>query len=1041
MEIKNLLRAVWVILLLALPDIVSGQTTFSFTLPNSARTSAGVYKSDGTLVKTLWNGVSYNAGTYTQTWDGTDDVGVKVSNATYTVKILSNNVKYEWEGTIGNNSAAATGITKHRAFQGMYGMSISGNNAYYCTNYNEGWTSSLKFNTTTPFACTRILETFETSHCTSALAADSKFVYWGGVDSFDPENSFVFATNVSDDKEVINFSSGIAIKTHFGKKFVSSIDNVRSSTALISAMAVQKNGNYLFVARKKDNTIRVVNKTTGALVRTLTFTTPRGLAIDGDNNLWVIHGTNLVQKFAIQNDGTLSAARVTLNVIDPMAIAVSPDNSTVAVCDGGSSEQVKAFSVSTGASSWVLGQAGGYTSDPNVNDYKFFFVDRNKGVNNTFTTFIAFAPDGSFWVGDGGNYRAQHYSSSRTFIDRIMYLPHSYSVAVDRNDPTKVFNEYMEFKIDYSKPLAPNNGSWTLVRNYRATLPQNYYKDFIRDIFKSLITLSNGRTYAMLTKTTGDYKTTLVELPVNAPMRFTGIEFGAFENPLIEPKGDLKRYSNGGIGRSAVFSNCKFKGFDSSNNPIWDAPIVLSTIYPVQGTDPVDFGGAQMGQTTASGLLITFDKEGSQLGRGIGYHLGAIKPGENKFTWKTCKATSTTYTGDFPKDGRFDIGNGVRAPGCAGGVFVVDDNILWNYHGEFWKNSQTNFWNHFSDDGLMIGQFGTWKTNFTASAPAELAGNTFSSAVVKGPDGNLYVYHNDESIHAGVHRWKVTGLNTISEQNIAVTNGNSTSLCSGTGNILRENWANVQGYSVAEIPVNTTPTSTQLLTSFEFTSAIGNTHASRLRGYICPPTTGNYTFWIAGDNSAELWLSTSADPTKKAKIAYADRLTGFQEWEKSASQKSTSIYLQSGTKYYIEALQKGDNHNDHLSVGWTTPNGTLERPLPGKYLIPFGSTSARFANNEEGSEQNGEVEILTAYPNPFSSEITIVINLESQSFSKLEIFDMNGRLVSNLYEGVIHASNFGNMIKFSPTKMKAGVYILKLSTSTEVFTKRIVFSK
>lgn len=51
-------------------------TSFSFTLDGSYSTSAGVFK-NGRLIRTLWSSVFYPAGTYSSTWDGTDDYGIE----------------------------------------------------------------------------------------------------------------------------------------------------------------------------------------------------------------------------------------------------------------------------------------------------------------------------------------------------------------------------------------------------------------------------------------------------------------------------------------------------------------------------------------------------------------------------------------------------------------------------------------------------------------------------------------------------------------------------------------------------------------------------------------------------------------------------------------------------------------------------------------------------------------------------------------------------------------------------------------------------
>jgi hypothetical protein len=99
-----------------------------------------------------------------------------------------------------------------------------------------------------------------------------------------------------------------------------------------------------------------------------------------------------------------------------------------------------------------MGTPGGYSVDAGVNDSKFYFSDINgSGIGaNSKLPFIAYQPDGSFWVNDPGNFRVQHYSSGRTFINRIMSLGSNYSVFADKNNISKVFSEYLEFAIDYS---------------------------------------------------------------------------------------------------------------------------------------------------------------------------------------------------------------------------------------------------------------------------------------------------------------------------------------------------------------------------------------------------------------------------------------------------------------------------------------------------------------------------------------------------------------------------------------------------------------
>src|SRR5204863_9658008 len=115
----------------------------------------------------------------------------------------------------------------------------------------------------------------------------------------------------------------------------------------------------------------------------------------------------------------------------------------------------------------------------------------------------------------------------------------------------------------------------------------------------------------------------------------------------------------------------------------------------------------------------------------------------------------------------------------------------------------------------------------------------------------------------------------------------------------------------------------------------GNNFGMKVYGYICPPASGNYVFWIASDESAELWLSTTINPANKVKIAYNTSATKSRQWTKYATQKSATISLLAGQKYYIEALMKEGTGSDNLAVGWSRPGQSVSAPsevIPGTYL-------------------------------------------------------------------------------------------------------------
>ena len=96
----------------------------------------------------------------------------------------------------------------------------------------------------------------------------------------------------------------------------------------------------------------------------------------------------------------------------------------------------------------------------------------------------------------------------------------------------------------------------------------------------------------------------------------------------------------------------------------------------------------------------------------------------------------------------------------------------------------------------------------------------------------------------------------------------------GTGTILREYWNAVTGTTITSLTSNAnypnSPTGSEQLTSLEGPTNAGDNYGARIRGYIHPPITGAYTFWLASDDYGELRLSTSDNPAS----ASSDRLRG-----------------------------------------------------------------------------------------------------------------------------------------------------------------------
>ncbi len=170
----------------------------------------------------------------------------------------------------------------------------------------------------------------------------------------------------------------------------------------------------------------------------------------------------------------------------------------------------------------------------------------------------------------------------------------------------------------------------------------------------------------------------------------------------------------------------------------------------------------------------------------------------------------------------------------------------------------------------------------------------------------------------------------------------STNFCEALGTILLERYDNVIGYHLDDLyaspnyPDN--PSLTQELTEFKIPTRAADQYGARVSGYLCAPETGLYTFWIAGDDRAELKLSSDNEPANTTRIAYNDIFTGEREWNKVATQRSIEIQLRQGEKYYIEAVMKEGTGGDHMTVGWRKPSDRYgevpKEVIPGSVLSP-----------------------------------------------------------------------------------------------------------
>ena len=181
----------------------------------------------------------------------------------------------------------------------------------------------------------------------------------------------------------------------------------------------------------------------------------------------------------------------------------------------------------------------------------------------------------------------------------------------------------------------------------------------------------------------------------------------------------------------------------------------------------------------------------------------------------------------------------------------------------------------------------------------------------------------------GIYQFTLTATNAAGAGSIVMT----LEVQSNAKTLTRELWTTgVTGASIAGVPWTNAPNATDTVSTAEdATTSYATNTGERLRGYFTAPVSGNYYFWIAASNVAELWISNDAEPVNKVRRATVTGAgTAARTWNTQPNQKSQWLSLTGGRKYYIEVLHNTGTSgaNNHLSVAWfLDPTGNTANPI------------------------------------------------------------------------------------------------------------------
>ena len=133
----------------------------------------------------------------------------------------------------------------------------------------------------------------------------------------------------------------------------------------------------------------------------------------------------------------------------------------------------------------------------------------------------------------------------------------------------------------------------------------------------------------------------------------------------------------------------------------------------------------------------------------------------------------------------------------------------------------------------------------------------------------------------------------------------------------------------------TEPDARSIIQDFAIPSNAGDNYGGRATGFLIPPVTGQYVFYLCSDGQGQLFLNDSDESPQDEEMVADTRWTPKRKW-RSSSAKSRPIYLERGMRYSVRALYKEGTASDYLAVAWQMPGQPPPQdgdpPIPGLFL-------------------------------------------------------------------------------------------------------------
>ncbi|NCP84705.1 MAG: T9SS type A sorting domain-containing protein [Bacteroidetes bacterium] len=159
--------------------------------------------------------------------------------------------------------------------------------------------------------------------------------------------------------------------------------------------------------------------------------------------------------------------------------------------------------------------------------------------------------------------------------------------------------------------------------------------------------------------------------------------------------------------------------------------------------------------------------------------------------------------------------------------------------------------------------------------------------------------------------------------------------------------------------------------------------------------------------------------------------------------KSAAFFVSDGEKLYLPTNTSNSDYSpSSISIA---DDGTFAF-YPASLLTNDDQNSSGIAigtiNNLPIQKEKIEVEEkakISIYPNPFNPEATLSIEMNSNSYTVINIYDSLGRFMTRLYSGELRAVKYD--FRIHGTHWASGVYIYQIQTNSSLQTGKLMLIK